>query len=256
MQQYENYYRLNANMDSITDAIYHSPVTFGLGFVVLVLIVIIWVSDARLFDKRGRRIPGPDTNLFGQNFRTVMDNGIRNKRASRAFVEFMLSFGKGDMCGTNLYGLKIVLISHPDMIKTILSGNHNKFPKSKKYERLKFYLGNGLVTSSGARWQNHRHMINLGFHADALKGMVKIFNDHTAKFINQWKNLCLDSSTIKIDMNENITQLTLSIICDAGFGYKFETDESHQRELGLYFKTIDDEVTRRLLDPFDWWPVC
>ena len=47
-----------------------------------------------------------------------------------------------------------------------------KFPKSKRYDRLKFFLGEGLVTSHGEKWQKHRHIINPSFHFEALRNII------------------------------------------------------------------------------------
>jgi cytochrome P450 len=41
--------------------------------------------------------------------------------------------------------------------------------------RLYFLIGcDGLVTSGGQVWQYHRHLINPGFHYEALKGMTRL----------------------------------------------------------------------------------
>jgi cytochrome P450 len=40
--------------------------------------------------------------------------------------------------------------------------------------RLEFIVGKeGLITTHGTVWQNHRQLINPGFHVDSVKAMLR-----------------------------------------------------------------------------------
>ena len=209
-----------------------------------------------MYDLNHVRIPGPRSNLYGRNFYSIVMEARKNKRATKAMVDILLpAVGDGNICASNLFGTKLFILAHPDYVKVALTGSHTKFPKSKKYDRLKFILGEGLVTSSGAKWQAHRTMISPGFHAEALKNMPAVFSKHTNHQIQRWLESCKESSTgnIKIEMCKDITELTLAIICDSGFGYRF--DQGTSQAVINYFIDLNDEMNMKIMDPFDWWPI-
>jgi len=72
--------------------------------------------------------------------------------------------GDGNICSANSFSRRLLFIAHPEMVKSVLTGNHKKFPKSSRYSRIKFILGEGLVTSSGDVWKSHRQMLNPGIY--------------------------------------------------------------------------------------------
>lgn len=223
-------------------------------FVTYILVKFVdYIFDSRIYDKRGTLIPGSRSNLYGKNFYSVVMEARRSKQATKALVDILLpTVGDGNICGSNLFGRRIVILAHPDYIKVVLNGSHTKFPKSVKYDRLKFFLGDGLVTSSGPKWQRHRMMISPGFHAEALKHMTGIFSLHTNERLKQWTTTIKESKqdTIKVDMYRDIVDLTLAVICDAGFGYT-----SKSGGIKPFFHDIGEEMNNKILDPFDWWPM-
>ena len=229
----------------------------SLVIVVLCIFFIDYLGDARVYDTKGTLIPGPRSNLYGMNFFSVVREARKSYQATKAMVGVLLPRYGYDICASKLFGLTLVVLSHPDYIKSILSGSHAKFPKSHKYNRLKFFLGNGLVTSSGYLWQLHRSMISPSFHADALKDMVRLFSVHCNEQISKWFMLLAknNSESVKIDLNAELWELTLSIICDAAFGYNvhsIDNDDDFETLKPLFFE-IADEMNNRILDPTDWW---
>lgn len=57
---------------------------------------------------------------------------------------------------TVLLNAQLIVVAHPNMVKTVLTGNYVSFPKANMYNRFKFLLGNGLVTSGGIdKTDNH-----------------------------------------------------------------------------------------------------
>jgi Cytochrome P450 len=234
---------------------------------VVVGAIVDYFFDSRVYDKRGKLMPGPRSNLYGLNFYSVVQESRKSKQATKVLCEVYLpKVGDGNLVATNLFSTRVVIVGHPDYIRTVLSGSHIKFPKSTKYLRLKFFLGEGLVTASGAKWQAHRTMISPGFHADAQKHFVGLMNAHCNRRIKSWLNTLVKTrtqtddqaarcgDTIRVDINKDITHMTLSVICDAAFGYKFDTEDNGM-DMSPFFNDINDEMNSRILDPFDWWPV-
>jgi len=216
--------------------------------------------DSRVYDSDGKLMPGPRSNLYGENFNSVLVVARRSKQASKAIKDILIKrVGDGNMCCARLLnGLKIVIVVHPEMAKTVVTGHFMKFPKSSVYKRLKFILGDGLVISSGGTWKAHRQMINPAFHSEALKAMISVFNLHCTELLGRWFKLtdglkC--SNHFKADLNSELSNLTLSIICHAGFGYNYIVEQ--EKAAGNCYRndlnSLLDEVNQRILDPFLWW---
>ena len=49
------------------------------------------------------------------------------------------------------------------------------------YQFLWPWLGQGLLTSSGARWQSRRKLLTKAFHGEILKHFVDVMNQHATK---------------------------------------------------------------------------
>ena len=238
-----------------------SSVAILISVLVVVLVLFIdFLGDARVYDTHNKLIPGPRSNWYGVNFFSVVRKARRSYQGTKAMVEVLLPKYGYDCVSSYLFGLTIVILAHPEYVKPVLSGSHNKFPKAHKYSRLKFFLGDGLVTSSGRLWQNHRAMISPSFHANALKGMITLFSQHCNNQIQKWQSLYDkdrddNANGISIDLNLELWELTLSIICDAAFGYDVhdkDNEDNFDTMKPLFFEIID-EMNNRILDPTDWW---
>ena len=140
---------------------------------VILPLLLLYACDARVFDKNGKRIKGPYSHLFGPSFFGIMRHGRRQKCPSRTILNQLLNkLGDGKIVGCNVFGKIFLITCDPDFVKIVLNGKPSLFPKHERYSRMKFALGEGLLTSSGELWKAHRTMLNPSFHAEALKCMV------------------------------------------------------------------------------------
>src|SRR5437763_1273030 len=64
----------------------------------------------------------------------------------------------GDVVALRLPGLRVLLLSHPDLIEEVLVTQASKFIKHFGLRMYKPVLGNGLVTSEGAFWRRQRKL--------------------------------------------------------------------------------------------------
>jgi hypothetical protein len=159
---------------------------FPAALLVILPLLILYICDARVFDKNGKRIQGPYSHLFGPSFFGIMRRGRRAKCPSRTILnEILNKLGDGKIVGCNVFGKIFLITCDPDYVKVVLNGKPSLFPKHERYSRMKFALGEGLLTSSGDLWKAHRTMLNPSFHAEALKCMV----DGTHSFIYLFNNM-------------------------------------------------------------------
>ncbi|KAJ1436138.1 cytochrome P450 [Ochromonadaceae sp. CCMP2298] len=229
-----------------------------LGFGVTLL--TLHASDSRTFDTQGKYIPGPVSSLWGRNFNTVLAEARKNKLVSRTIWRVLLNeLGNGDIVGSTSLGHQTVVVAHPDMVKAVLSGHHLKFAKTSQCHRLKFFLGEGLLTSAGARWEDHRHLINPSFHADSVKSMIPNFNKQSQRLVKHWLSnirrlmkVQPDAYSISVNLKADLHHLTMSVICSSAFSYDFQ--RAQDRDLmAAALEAISAELNQRTVDPTHWW---
>jgi hypothetical protein len=218
--------------------------------IILTICIIFFFGDARSFDMNGKRLPGPISNFYGKNLISVIKSARKKKQASIAMRDVLINeLGDGKISCCRVGRRRYCFVADPDYVKVVMSGKHDMFPKSARYgrliifisisisiylilyvsyERMKFALGNGLVTSNGDEWKRDRQLINPGFHAGALKNMVLAFNDKSNTMLDYLKQILIDDKiksdhvdkidgdTMHLDFSHFMPTLTLAVICQTG----------------------------------------
>jgi cytochrome P450 family 4 len=85
--------------------------------------------------------------------------------------------------------LSVANIVNPYDFETILSNMvHNS--KGPLYDMLHSWLGTGLLTSGGLKWQTRRKILTPSFHFNILQEFIKVFNEETANLVTRLKKDC------------------------------------------------------------------
>lgn len=72
----------------------------------------------------------------------------------------------------------ILATKDPDIIRHVLQKNHRNYRKTPMiFDKLRRFLGNGLLTSEGPYWLQQRRLIQPGFHRQRLQALVEIMNE-------------------------------------------------------------------------------
>jgi len=236
-----------------------------LGTLFITFILWLWWlwGNAAIYDVDGRKIPGATSCFFGRNPILGFRQARYDKAASKHIRDHLLGkLGDGQVFSVRALGLPLIITASPEVIKTVLAGHHEKFPKSPRYNRLRYFLREGLVTSSGLKWQTHRRIINKGFAAEKFTNMVKVFIDKTEAQVTEWKGQIAtkqadgSSSTKSMVTNLNIdlSNLTTIIICKTAFSYDvdFNVRSGDKSPFGDVNMLLE-EINCRLVNPTDWW---
>ncbi len=136
----------------------------------------------------------------------------------RDALSFMLEARRahGDVVAMPL-GLKpAVQITHPDLVRHVLIDNSANYGRSPMTDRLKFMLGEGLVTADGERWARQRRMMQPIFQRDRLDGLIPIMTAAVEDMLERW-NVLARSGT-PVDIGAQMGHLALDIITRALFG--------------------------------------
>lgn len=104
----------------------------------------------------------------------------------------------------NLYGSLVriwvllfpfFVVLQPEDLQVVLSSKKHT-NKVFFYRLMHNFLGNGLITSNGAKWSTHRKLIQPAFHLSLLEKFIDTFVD-----ASQSLNECLDKSALDIEIN-------------------------------------------------------
>ncbi|XP_045447727.1 cytochrome P450 4C1-like [Melitaea cinxia] len=121
----------------------------------------------------------------------------------------------------------------PDNIETILSSV--KFAdKDVPYNFLKPWLGEGLLTSRGQKWQQRRKLLTPAFHFNILKRYSVTFIEQTDKFLNEVQERVGEEQT---DIVPLINSTTLRIMCETAMGTSMHN--SIESVASIYSKKIE-----------------
>ena len=80
----------------------------------------------------------------------------------------------------------VLVVYHPDTVREITKTSEPKALKGGGgYALLKPWFGDGLLVSSGQKWNRTRKLITPAFHADILKPYMKIYNECAERMIER-----------------------------------------------------------------------
>jgi cytochrome P450 len=72
----------------------------------------------------------------------------------------------------------LYLVTHPDGVEQVLAGDPDGYSKNTPvYEEVAAYLGNGLLTSGGARWRQQRRTVAPLFSHRRIDTYVEVMAD-------------------------------------------------------------------------------
>ena len=124
----------------------------------------------------------------------------------------------GEITEIRIATQKVVLLTNPEHIRTLLVTNQRNFSKGRGLERTKIFLGEGLLTSEGDFHLRQRRLAQPAFHRERIAGYADVMSSDASRIAASWQ----DGTTL--DVYEEMMRLALSI---AGKTL-FDTDIEHE----------------------------
>ncbi len=124
----------------------------------------------------------------------------------------------GDIVYLRLGRENVFLINHPDLIREVLVTHHQNFTKGRGLERIKKFLGEGLLTSEGETHLRQRRLMQPAFHHRRIAAFGEIMTAHASRTRDGWQ----DGATI--DLAGEMMRLTLGIVGQTLFGANVAAD--------------------------------
>src|SRR5580698_6595377 len=106
------------------------------------------------------------------------------------------------------------LISDPAGLKHLLLDNVANYPKTDMEQRFfRALFGDGLLSSEGEKWRSHRRIMAPSFDPRSVAGYAPAMAEVSASYADRWAQ----RDGTEIDVSDEMTNLTLEIICRAMF---------------------------------------
>ena len=185
--------------------------------------------------------PGPKGEAVFGNSRQYADDPF----------EFVTACAEayGDVVHFDLGPLETYMVTDPETIGEILVDDDAKYAKPDfQDDALGDLLGDGLLLSEGEAWRSQRQLANPAFDPRRLQGMVGTMGDYTEALLAGWTDGAVRD--VQVDM----TEVTLRIICEAMLGVGLDDDriETIRESLEPLGARFEPDPLRFLLP--DWVP--
>src|SRR5262245_31187845 len=88
------------------------------------------------------------------------------------------------------------LISNPDDVRHVLQDNARNYHKSPLYDKLRMFLGNGLLTSEDDFWRRQRRIAQPAFHRQRLAGLASVMADAARDAAARWQRFASTGESV------------------------------------------------------------
>lgn len=183
--------------------------------------------------------------------------GLRAGSRERLNGMMAASLAHGHVVRFELPWITAHMITHPDQIEEVLISRHREFDKKTRgYDKLREFLGHGLLTSDGDFWLRQRRIAQPAFHKKRVDGFARQMADATDHMLDRWDREL--SVTHERDVAAEMMRLTLRIASLTLLSSDTEANGSSIAEpIGRAVTTLVHEANHRineLVTPPEHWP--
>jgi hypothetical protein len=104
----------------------------------------------------------------------------------------------GDVVRYKLASRTLHLVVHPDDAKHVLQENAANYTKGRGIDKMRRFLGDGLLTSEGDLWRRQRKLAQPAFHHKRLQQLVGAMTESTAHTLNRWDAFARAGTTVNV----------------------------------------------------------
>lgn len=117
----------------------------------------------------------------------------------------------------------LFVLSDPDLIRSVFVGQGRFLEKPRGLQLTRGLLGDGLLTSEGDVHKRHRRLVQPAFHRNQLEHYSRTMTSSAADLSARWRTW-VDQGRSVVDVPEQMSRLTLTIVADALFGTRVDED--------------------------------
>ncbi|XP_037034245.1 cytochrome P450 4C1-like [Bradysia coprophila] len=184
----------------------------------LCALLMIWYRKRAKRNNQINRIPGfksypliGTTHMYFGKSRTEIYDVLRNEAAQFPYISRVWIGPLPEVC-----------IRKAEYVEKLIGSTKN-MEKSFGYKFIRYWLGDGLLISSGKKWQKHRKIITPTFHFSILETFFDIFSDKSRILVEQLNEHC--GTGVPFDIYTYVTKAALDIIGEAAMGVSLRAQE-------------------------------
>jgi cytochrome P450 len=102
------------------------------------------------------------------------------------------------------------LITNPRDVRHVLQDNARNYHKSPLYEKLKIFLGNGLLTSEDEFWLRQRRIAQPAFSRQRVAALAGTMAEAARETADRWQDLA--AAGRPVDVEEEMMRLTRTVV--------------------------------------------
>ena len=131
---------------------------------------------------------------------------------------------QGDLFQYETGGWPTVFLNRPDHVRRVLQSGPDRYSKlgTPDLMMLKPMLGDGLMTSEGASWEQQRHTAQPAFAHGEIVAFVGLMTKATDQMLARWARVCDTGELIDVELELN--RLTIQIVAHCLFGMDLSDD--------------------------------
>src|SRR5215470_3962017 len=141
------------------------------------------------------------------------------------------AFRFGDVAYFKIATRRGYLISNPNDVRHVLQDNARNYHKSPLYDKLRLFLGNGLLTSEDGFWLRQRRIAQPAFHRQRMAALAGVMAESARDAAGRLEVPA--SAGTAVDVDEEMMRLTRTVVVRALLG----------ADLGPFTSTIDEAWT-------------
>ncbi|GAB1598779.1 cytochrome P450 4V2-like [Argonauta hians] len=142
----------------------------------------------------------------------------------------------------------VILVYKDDYVQDVI-GNTRHIKKSFVYDFLHPWIGNGLLTSTGARWFKHRKMLTPSFHYNILNSFQYVIKKQSDIFCDKLEEMIGKG---EFDIEPFIGRYTLDVITETAMGKCVNVQHCKYSQYLESVKRVGDIITKQMVTPWLW----
>jgi cytochrome P450 len=125
---------------------------------------------------------------------------------------------------------RVYVVTDPAAIADVLVNHPKSFVKPYLLRRMKVLFGDGLLTSSGEQWADHRHLVQPAFGAECMPGFLRLVRKSTEEMLSSWCNGERRDGDVR-DVYPEIVDLCMKNVAQTLFG-------AYDEEMGTIVRAL------------------
>lgn len=148
------------------------------------------------------------------------------REMTRSSLQFLtdLARSKGGFVRFRILNRRLVAVADPECAHRLLVSGVEHYDRSFHSRNLGIIVGDGLLSSEGAKWKKNRRQLQPQFRPDAMERLVPAVNRAVEKLLGDWENARLQNK--KVAVLTDMRRLTLSAITRILFSADISTEDA------------------------------